>query len=91
MNALGLRMVALAALACLIGTPLQAHATERVRGAITRASGDELEVKTRDGKDVTIKLTDSTRISAILPAGMSDIKRGAFVGVTAVPGGPKIH
>ncbi len=89
MSTLAFRTLACAVLAGLIGAPVQAHAAERVRGAITRLAGDELEIKTRDGKDVTIKLTDSTRVSAVLPARMSDIKRGSFVGITAVPGGPE--
>ncbi len=89
MNTLAFRMLACVILAGLIGAPVQAHAAERVRGAITRMMGDELEIKTRDGKAITIKLTDSTKVNAVLPARMSDIKRGSFVGITAVPGGPE--
>lgn len=63
-------------------------ATIRVRGAITGFNGQELQVKTRDGKDLKINVNENTRTSLLYLATMSDIKPGSFVGVTAVPRGP---
>jgi hypothetical protein len=88
MNKLALRLLAGVAVLALIGLPAQAHAAERVRGTITRVTGNELEVKTREGKDVKLNLTESTTINVLSAAKMSDLKQGTFVGVTAVPNGP---
>lgn len=60
----------------------------RVRGAITGFKGHELQVKTREGKDLKVNITENTRISVLYLVKMSDIKPGSFVGVTAVPRGP---
>ena len=62
--------------------------TVRVRGAITGFDGHELQVKTRDGKDLKIAIAENLKISLLYVARMSDIKPGSFVGVTAVPRGP---
>ncbi len=60
----------------------------KIRGAIAGFNGHELQVKTREGKDVKISTTDETKISLLYPVKISDIKAGDFVGVTAVPRGP---
>jgi hypothetical protein len=63
----------------------------RVRGSITGFSGHELQVKTRDGRNLNIAIAESTKIKVIVALKLSDIKQGSFVGVTAVervPGDP---
>lgn len=62
-----------------------ADAAERIRGAVTSFDGHLLQVKTRDGREATLSITDSTTISSMVACKMSDIKKGSFVGVTAVP------
>ncbi len=62
--------------------------TERIRGAITSFERGQLQVKTRDGRDVKFGVTDSTTVNVLEARKMSDIRQGSFVGVTAVQGGP---
>lgn len=71
----------------------QSQPSMRVRGAITGFDGHELQVKTREGKALRMSVTDGTRISLLSAIGMSDIKPGSFVGVTAIrrePGTPLV-
>ena len=56
-----------------------------VRGTIEKVDGNTLSVKLRDGSAATVKLADNPRITAMTKAALSDIKQGAFIGVTAMP------
>jgi len=66
----------------LLASAVQASAddTVRVRGAVERIEGAVFVVKTRDGSDVRLTVTDNPLFVAIVPAKMSDIKPGMFVG-----------
>jgi len=59
--------------------------TVRVRGEITKVEGIMLSVKSRDGQNLTVKLAEPPRISAMVKASPADIKEGAFIGVSAMP------
>ena len=76
-----LRAVALPS-AVLLLSVVQAPAedTVRVRGTVERIEGPVLLVKTRDGSDARLTVTDNPLFVAIVPAKMSDIKPGMFVG-----------
>lgn len=67
----------------------QQNAPMRVRGTITRIDGDKLTVKSVDGKILQIKLTPDASVSSIVPARLSDIKPGRFVGTAARPNGDR--
>jgi len=57
-----------------------AQDTVRVRGMVERIEGPVFVVKTRDGSDVRLSVTDNPLFVAIVPGKMSDIKPGMFVG-----------
>ena len=57
----------------------------RVRGTIERVDGPIYVVKARDGAELKLTLADNPQIAGIVKASLSDIKQGAFVGVTAMP------
>jgi hypothetical protein len=57
----------------------------RVRGEITKVEGNTLSIKSRDGKNLTVKLAEPPRISAMVKASLADIKEGSFIGVSAMP------
>jgi hypothetical protein len=59
--------------------------TTRVRGTIEKVDGATLTVKARDGSALTIKLADNATVGAVVPAKLSDIKPGDYVGVAATP------
>jgi hypothetical protein len=57
----------------------------RVRGTIENVDGNTLKVKTREGTDVTVKLTDNAQVNGVAKAKLSDIHQNSFVGITAMP------
>lgn len=66
----------------IASAPVQAQT--RVRGTITAASGDTLGVKTGDGRNVDVGVSEKTNIVFAQPIAVSDIKSGDFLGVTSV-------
>jgi hypothetical protein len=67
----------------LIGISLPALAadeTVRIRGTIERIEGPVYVVKTRDGAELKLTVTDNPLYVAISPSTMADIKPGMFVG-----------
>jgi hypothetical protein len=57
----------------------------RVRGTIERSEGGVYTVKSRDGAELKLKLVPDGKVSAIVPAKLTDIKPGQYVGVAAMP------
>jgi hypothetical protein len=57
----------------------------RVRGTVTSLVGDKLQVKSRDGQAVTIKLKEGWKLSSVAKASVSDIKTGDYVGIASLP------
>ncbi len=50
------------------------------------ADGASLVVRTRGGEEKTIRLSDRTTVTEVVPASLADVKPGAFIGVAALPG-----
>jgi hypothetical protein len=63
----------------------------KVRGEIERIDGDKLAVKARDGQDVKVLLAPELRVADIAPIALSEVKPGAFIGATTVPGPNGAH
>ena len=57
----------------------------RVRGTVVALSGDQLQVKSRDGKAITVTLKAGWAASAVAKASISDIKAGDYVGIASLP------
>jgi hypothetical protein len=57
-----------------------------IRGAIVSVDGANVAVKTRSGEAINLHLKEGQGITAVIPAALSDIKPGVFVGTAAVPG-----
>lgn len=81
-------------LAALLVVPLtlasavtEAQMPMRVRGTITALDGSVLSVKTREGKDIKVELSDKTAVAAVQAVKLADIKPGDAVG-TATKAGP---
>ena len=58
----------------------QAQDTVRIRGTVERIDGPAFVVKTRDGSEVKLAVTDNPLFVVIIPAKLSDIKPGMFIG-----------
>jgi len=64
----------------------QQTSPSRVRGTIENINGDVLSVKSRGGQDFKVHMTGDVRVVGIAKIALSDIKVGAFIGATTVPG-----
>jgi hypothetical protein len=69
----------------LVATSALAQERVRVRGTIEKVDGNVLTVKTREGKDVTVKLPDNARVLGLDKASIDDVKQGSYIGVSAMP------
>jgi outer membrane lipoprotein SlyB len=63
----------------------QAPAPLRVRATIDSVDGPTLNVTSRDGTKLVVKLADNATITGVVKASLSDVKQGGFVGITAMP------
>jgi hypothetical protein len=72
----------------LLGS-LQALALEpkpvRVRGTVERLEAGAYIIKTREGLEVKVQLTEKPMIVAIKKASLSDIKPGSYIGSAGMP------
>ena len=59
--------------------------TVRIRGTIEAVDGPMLSIKSRDGSDMKVKMTDNAAVFAVVKTDLSEIKSGSYIGVTAMP------
>ena len=59
--------------------------TVRIRGTIESIDGPMLMIKTREGTDVKVKMTDDLTVIGIAKTSLSEIKQGSYIGVSAMP------
>jgi hypothetical protein len=59
--------------------------TVRVRGTIEAIDGSLLTVKSREGNEVKVRMTDNVAVVGVANIAMSEIKPGSYIGVTAMP------
>jgi len=57
----------------------------RIRGTIEAVDGPMLSIKSRDGSDMKVKMTDNAAVFAVVKTDLSEIKQGSYIGVTAMP------
>jgi hypothetical protein len=57
----------------------------RIRGAIEAVDGNTLTVKTREGTDTKVSMTDNITVIGIAKSSLSDVKEGSYIGVSAMP------
>jgi len=57
----------------------------RIRGEVVKADGGMLEVKTREGTMLNVKLDDKARVSALVKASLADVKQDSFIGIAGMP------
>lgn len=73
----------------LVNAVAQLMPNVRIRGVITAFDGHQLQLKTRYGKDIKLPVADDARISELYPIKLREIKKGTFVGITAIQSGPR--
>jgi len=79
----------LAALAVVSALGSEASAQQppsvRIRGTIEVVDGPLLTVKSREGTDMRVRLTDNVAVFGVADIAMSEIKPGSYIGVSAMP------
>jgi hypothetical protein len=63
----------------------QQSPTVRIRGTIEAVDGPLLMVKSRDGTDMKVRVTDNVAVFGVAKTELSEIKQGSYIGVTAMP------
>ena len=58
--------------------------TVRIRGTIEAVDGSLLTVKSRDGAEMKVRMTDNAVVVGVTAIAMSEIKPGSYIGVTAI-------
>jgi hypothetical protein len=81
---LSLAVAAIAGL-FLAGDGLAQDKPIRVRGEVILVEGPMMTVKSRDGKELKMKLADNVSVAAIIPIKIEDIKPNSYIGVSAMP------
>jgi hypothetical protein len=87
LNNLMPRLVVAAFAACIVASsaPAQQPPMVRIRGTIETVDGNMLGVKTREGSDLKVRMTDNAAVFAVVKTSLSEIKEGSYIGVTAMP------
>ncbi|MCX0498523.1 MULTISPECIES: hypothetical protein [Erwinia] len=68
------------------GTSFAADTTIKpTRGTIDSVSDSAVQITTRQGDKLDVKITDQTKVNSVSKAKMSDIKPDSFIGTAAVP------
>ena len=78
--------VAMVAASTLYAFAQRAPVPTRVRGTIESVNGDTMQVKSRNGEDVKLRIAPDVNVSGVTKISLADIKVGSFVGATTVPG-----
>ena len=88
-------VIGLFAASCVIPALAQTPAAPppvRVRGTIEKVDGDNLTIKARDGSDMKVALTPTTRLQNLVKKSLADVKVGDFLASTGMKGTDgKIH
>jgi hypothetical protein len=59
--------------------------TVRIRGTIESVDGPMLMIKSREGTDMKVRMTDNVVVFGVAKTAMSEIKPGSYIGVSAMP------
>ncbi|WP_409977592.1 MULTISPECIES: hypothetical protein [unclassified Bradyrhizobium] len=63
----------------------QQPSTVRIRGQIEAIDGPVLAIKTREGNEVKVRMTDDAAVFAVVKTSLAEIKDGSYIGVTGMP------
>jgi hypothetical protein len=70
----------------VMSAPADAQKPMRVRGTITAVDGNTISLKSLDGKDLKVQMTEKTVVVAAKALKLEDLKAGDYVGSTSKAG-----
>ena len=59
--------------------------TVRIRGTIEAVDGPMLSIKSREGTDLKVRMTDNVAVFGVAKTDLSEINQGSYIGVSAMP------
>jgi hypothetical protein len=74
---------ALLGAALALGSIAEAQTVLRVRGTITGMDGNVLAIKSREGKDLKVELTEKASVATVKAITLAELKQGSYVGITS--------
>ena len=80
-----LASVALSSVAVVSAGWAQQPPPVRIRGTIEVVDGPVLTIKTREGDDVKVRMTDNVAVFGVATTPLSEIKEGSYIGVSGMP------
>jgi hypothetical protein len=57
----------------------------RIRGTIESVDGSTLTIKSREGTDMKVRMTDNVAVFGVAKTSLAEIKAGSYIGVSAMP------
>jgi hypothetical protein len=57
----------------------------RIRGTIESVDGAVLTIKSREGADMKVRMTENVAVFGVAKTSLSEIKEGSYIGVSAMP------
>jgi hypothetical protein len=57
----------------------------RIRGSIEAVDGSLLTIKSREGEEMKVRMTDNVAVWGVAKTELSEIKPGSYIGVSAMP------
>jgi hypothetical protein len=78
-------LTAVAVFAAVALAQAQQPAMVRIRGTIEAVDGPMLAIKSREGTDMKVRMTDNAAVFGVVKTSLSEIKEGSYIGVTAMP------
>ena len=78
-------LASLMAMSVLGSAWAQQSPTVRIRGTIEAVDGSLLAVKSREGTEMKVRLTDNVAVFGVAKTTISEIKPGSYIGVSAMP------
>lgn len=66
----------------LLSTVADAQTTVRLRGTITAVEGDTLSVRSREGENLRLQMSENVSVAVAKAIRFEDIKQGDYVGAT---------
>jgi hypothetical protein len=73
------------AIALSSATSAQQPQTVRIRGTIEAVDGPVLSIKSREGSDLKVRVTDNVAVFGVAKTELPESKEGSYIGVTAMP------
>src|SRR5579863_3552314 len=89
-TALAAAVIGLLIVPALAQTP-PATPPVRVRGTIEKVDADNLAIKARDGSEIKVAVTPTTRYQSLVKKSLADVKVGDFLASTGIKGTDGIH